>query len=315
MNSCMVDADRRACPFRPARRVVWSARRRRGQSLVEFAVVALVVYMLLAAILTFGHMLFVAQGLQSAADLGAREISRTPLPATSTLEEALNDDGVREEIFDEAWLVVDLEDFYANFTPPDGEQASVFRHVVPRMPLLNQQLAPMMIVDRTSDAWLLRYPGALLDRDTPISPPADVTYPSWVATSRQVRIPIVTRSREEGEEVVDWASVVEEIQADGNPNPFQLSSAVGSGVVALRINYPFQSASMSAFQARPPLGEPGDSDMGSPVLVEGDDGIMQGTYAGENGLGVQQAFGERVRPFRRVISAQAIYRREVFRSQ
>ena len=31
---------------------------RRGQSLVEFAVVALVVYMLLAAILTFGQLLY-----------------------------------------------------------------------------------------------------------------------------------------------------------------------------------------------------------------------------------------------------------------
>ena len=42
---------------------------RAGQSLVEFAVVSLVLYMLLAAILTFGHMLYVAQGLQGAADL------------------------------------------------------------------------------------------------------------------------------------------------------------------------------------------------------------------------------------------------------
>jgi Flp pilus assembly protein TadG len=37
---------------------------RSGQSLVEFAVVALVLYMLLAAILTFGHALYVAQGLR-----------------------------------------------------------------------------------------------------------------------------------------------------------------------------------------------------------------------------------------------------------
>ena len=68
-----------------------AARLRRGQSLVEFAVVALVVYMLLAAILTFGHALYVAQGLQTAADLAAREISRTPLPATSTFDDALDD--------------------------------------------------------------------------------------------------------------------------------------------------------------------------------------------------------------------------------
>lgn len=69
---------------------------RPGQALVEFAVVALVMYLLLAAILTFGHALYVAQGLQTAADLAAREISRTPLPADATFEEALDDDDVRE---------------------------------------------------------------------------------------------------------------------------------------------------------------------------------------------------------------------------
>ena len=62
---------------------------RRGQSLVEFAVVALVIYMLLAAILTFGHLLYVAQGLQQAADLAAREISRTPLSADESSSRCL----------------------------------------------------------------------------------------------------------------------------------------------------------------------------------------------------------------------------------
>jgi hypothetical protein len=83
-------------------------RARRGQSLVEFALVALVVYLLLAAILTFGHALYVAQGLQQAADLAAREISRTPLPAEITLdnppghpdgEGALYHDTVRSQIY------------------------------------------------------------------------------------------------------------------------------------------------------------------------------------------------------------------------
>ena len=84
------------------RRSSRSGRPRSGQSLVEFAVVALVMHMMLAAILTFGHTLYVAQGLQTAADLGAREISRTPLPALSTLEKAFEDDDVRKTIFDDA---------------------------------------------------------------------------------------------------------------------------------------------------------------------------------------------------------------------
>ena len=60
-----------------------------GQALVEFAVVSLVVYMLLAAILTFGQILYCAQTLQQAADVAAREISRTPLLATANVMDVL----------------------------------------------------------------------------------------------------------------------------------------------------------------------------------------------------------------------------------
>ena len=57
-------------------------RRRRhdaGQSLVEFGLVALVSYLLLAAIIEFGRVLFAAQLVQDAARVGARELSLTPL--------------------------------------------------------------------------------------------------------------------------------------------------------------------------------------------------------------------------------------------
>src|SRR6056297_624436 len=142
---------------------------RSGQSLVEFAVVALVLYMLLAAILTFGHALYVAQGLQGAADLAAREISRTPLPADETFENILESGVLGPEehaIFDDDFLVFDLSAL--------GTQ-NFFSDVVPTWPRLNQQLAPLMIVDRpdfdgdgTPDANLIRYPGALLeDPSTP----------------------------------------------------------------------------------------------------------------------------------------------------
>ena len=113
---------RQASAHRP-RKTGWKGgpRTRRGQSLVEFALVALVVYMLLAAILTFGHALYVAQGLQAAVEVGSREISRTPLPANITLDNpahdsepgALHHDDVRSRIFDEAFLVIDLNAFYA----------------------------------------------------------------------------------------------------------------------------------------------------------------------------------------------------------
>lgn len=344
--------------------------RRRGQSLVEFAVVALVVYVLLATMLTFGHALYVAQGLQTAADLGSREISRTPLPANITLDNpaddpepgALHHDDVRSRIFDEAYLVIDLNALYG--VPGIGLGPNFFRDAVPRMPLLNQQLATLMIVDRpdfdgdgTPDAWFLRYPGALLNRSDAIAPPTGVTYPSWVATQYAVGIPVVTSRAVPGPgavggfEAIRWAPVVEEIDSEAspaddtapNPDPFRLvqgdpMNVDHRGIVALRINFPFQSASMSSFRANPegpfeptigfpnaaddgevteenPTDRPGDLT-GAPLS---DGGVYAGTYGGQYGLGAQGAMGSEhftggrpVRPYRRVISAQAIYRREVF---
>ena len=80
---------------------------------------SLVVYMLLAAILTFGQLLYCAQTQQQAADVAAREISRTPLPATAnswtsiTLNYVLYGDAsnplqdVRQRVFDDNLLVSD----------------------------------------------------------------------------------------------------------------------------------------------------------------------------------------------------------------
>lgn len=302
---------------------------RAGQSLVEFALVALVLYMLLAAILTFGHALYVAQGLQGAADLAAREISRTPLPALSTFEEVMAD-GSLDEIYQEAFLVFDLTTL--------GDR-SFFQDVVPNWPVLNQQLATLMIVDRPDfdgdgnpDAELIRYPGALLsDAST--------------QTGFTVGIPLVTRDGS-GTETIRWVEVVEEIQSDANPNPFSLMPPESDGItplpgtsvpeplrgiVALRINYPFQSASMSSFQPNvagpfePTIGSPNVANnsvsapsppngtlIDQPLVSSGPNAIYAGTYGGTLGLGAQGAFGQVVRPFRRVITAQAIYRREVF---
>ena len=98
--------------------------------------------------------------MQGAADLAAREISRTPLPAETTLETVLAD-GSLNAIFSEDNLVFDLDTL--------GPGQSFFQDVVGGWPVLNQQLATTMIVDRpdlngdrTPDRNFIRYPGALL---------------------------------------------------------------------------------------------------------------------------------------------------------
>lgn len=275
---------------------------RRGQSLVEFALVALVLYMLLAAILTFGHALYVAQGLQSAADLAARELSRTPLPATATFENALDEAVVVERIFDPDLLV---------FRMADLNEGESFFDRVERWPLLNQQLATLMIVDGD----FIRYPGALLTDGS-------------TSTGFTVGIPLVVGRGANGVETIRWVPVVEEIESDAAPDPFSVDSDQ-RGIVALRINYPFQSASMSSFRPNPEgpfeptIGNPNLADDGQVTQLNNapggltgapliNDGIYAGTYGGQFGLGAQGALGQTVRPYRRVITAQAIYRREVF---
>src|SRR4051794_12755582 len=95
----------------PARRLPASRAPRRGEVLVEFAFIAVVLYLLLAGIIEFGRALFAAQVLQQAADSAARELSRTPLPPTGTLTGptgALNT-AAGKAIYDEQFLVVDLD--------------------------------------------------------------------------------------------------------------------------------------------------------------------------------------------------------------
>jgi hypothetical protein len=157
-----------------------------------------------------------------------------------------------------------------------------------------------------------------------------------------VGIPLVVGRTNDGIETIRWVPVIEEIEPsdpdDPRHNPFQISSDQ-RGIVALRINYPFQSAAMSSFRPNPDgpfeptIAFPNVADDGAVTVVDGSeppggllneaplivDGKYAGTYGGTFGLGAQGALGSQqltggrpVRPYRRVISAQAIYRREIF---
>ncbi|WP_161604270.1 TadE/TadG family type IV pilus assembly protein [Roseiconus nitratireducens] len=159
--------------------------------------------------------------------------------------------------------------------------------------------------------------------------------------------------RTAGETVIQWVAPLEEIRVDHDGDetspskgPFALDSAadatLGSfepGMVALRINYPAQSTTLInrktvSGSATEPSGE-----TASMIVIAGDtvldSGATTGCYmiqdptprlspatnlpgsnanAGLYGLGELEAFTRIVRPYRKVMSFQAIYRREVFSS-
>ena len=347
--------------------------RRRGQSLVEFALVAMVVTMLMGAILTFGQMLFCDQTLQQAADIAARELSRTPLPPSCSLHAVLygwsdgSDDtlaatpsgaatlqlyqNARHNVFDERYFVLTIDNPASPAPPTGGTYAGMTfngGHPIGDFPLVIQQLMPIMIYDQivpwgssggtngTGGIAVLRYPGAVFTDPNPetLNPPA---------SGYLVRIPNVASPQYPGAPAMDTVSfddtndndkALQEIVPSGTSTttPMDLASAQ-RGVVALRINYPCQSATMSGYQTVPdPTQQPtvypvvpisaGYSAGGGGGGPEpsGVGGGMESTwefgpYAGEYGLGRQAAWAKlanNVRPYRRVLSAQAIYRREVF---
>ena len=303
-------------------------KQRSGQALIEFALVALVLYMIVGAALTFGIWIHAAGQIQQAANVGARELSQTPLPFDSTFETALNTSVVRQRVYDDRWLVIDLDQLETA-----NPNYNFFEDVVPEMPLLNQQLASLYIVDSfdhdsnpaTDDIRLMRYPGALLTRGDPVTSPALTSKP-WVAQQYTVQIPIVVdrtggHNGGGGAERIRWVDVVEEIDTEDipddnlgdNPDPFSLenSNPDMQGVVALRIHYPAQSAWLSSYQDRgafvPNGGDPNvandsavvatNSPTQSGTLIErplvqsngvGED-IYTGTYGGKYGLGIHGA--------------------------
>lgn len=294
------------------------ADRRRGAIFVEFALVLLVLYIVLFGALELGRAVFGAQLVQDAARVAARELALVALPPQATFEEALADPEVLARIYNDDYLVIDLDAV--------GDLDSFFA----TLPLVNQMLRPLMIVDAGEPAAasameragggqnLLRYPGALL------ADPGSLT-------GYTVQIPRVVARGDDGVETIEWVPVLEEIKPDGAAHgPFGILPVAGGnpnrGVVALRVNYPFQAAALSGFQANP------DDERGKnmKLMIEAQDGAVSqlnaplggasllgddspaGVYAGPFGLGRQQALLKTLRPFRKLISGQAVFRREVF---
>lgn len=157
--------------------------------------------------------------------------------------------------------------------------------------------------------------------------------------------------RTAGETICQWVAPVEEIRVDHDGDgasprkgPYTLDSADDAtieyfepGMVAVRINYPAQSTTLINRTTAATQVNDSESELGDVIVIVGDTdvetGATTGCYmiqdptarlspatnlpgsnanAGLYGLGELEALTRIVRPYRKVMSFQAIYRREVF---
>ena len=287
-------------------------RGRKGAALAEFALVLFPLYLLVAGILTFGQLLWVGQNLQQVVDVGAQETARMAFRPTVDFDTVRESTVFQQQIYDEQFLVIQ---------PSTLGSQSLSEYADSNLPLINRLLVPMMIYDTDQDVY--RYPGALVTNNT---------------TGHQtVLVPLLDYSA--NPPTITWLLPVDEIKSSPNSatpvSAFPINATDPNntsfvpGIVALRINYPFQSATMSGFRQNPagPL-EPNANNVIEADDAAMSDGSIPSTYSlsvtadsgnpgpteGRYGLGKQIAWAKAngVRPFRKVISVQAVYRREVF---
>jgi hypothetical protein len=283
---------------------------RQGSILVEFGMVAFILYLLMVVILDLGRGSLATQTIQSAADLMAQEMARAPIGATLDFEDALKEIYVTERIFDAQYLVIELGGSLQTQEEIDAHFAT--------LPLVNQILRPLMFRDTLPldpPVEVLRYPGAVLEESG--------------VDGYTVMIPQV-ESRNYGHssygvETIRLLPVVEEVLPSDDPTShFPIDSGGPfAGIVNIRVNYPFQAAAMSAFNPDADLNGPDHIIVADDANVDSEDppgdleyaiGANQGSsspYSGKFGLGHHYAYIKRVRPYRKLISVQAVARREV----
>ena len=274
---------------------------RRGGVAVEFALIAFALYLILSGMLSFGRWMAVQQAAQDVARFAAREVALYPLPAeTDSLDVALTDSGFRAAVYDPDFLVVNLDALAAGQTLDD---------VFAAMPVVNRALRPLMIfstVDTPEGLLrLLHVPGAIVSSGV-LGGPTGLAAP----TGYSVIIPrVVGRDPVTGVETLEFADVLEEVEGDGIPGSMPVSRG---GVANLRLNVPFQSAALVGYLSTAAPDQPIEAvDPAGPFNIVGPGPDGAGPYSGTTGLGRLEALGKQVRPFRRLIAAQALFRREV----
>jgi hypothetical protein len=251
---------------------------RRGSVLVEFAMVSLVMYLLLAASIEFGRIYYSVNLLQGAANTLASAIQASAQPSASAPNgnklapnlsgaQALQDP-IIAPLFDSQFLVV-TESQLAGQTPYE-----FFVSGSNPKPLINRLLFPLMIFKTVDGQQVLTYPGAF-DDGTGV----------W-------KVPVVSRASGE-EQLVSPVPVVS-----------VSTKTVGALVtVSVEMNYPYQAATLTAFAPSP--NGPFEPNGSSPIEVPGGASGNPGAYGGPDGLGEQYALGRAVRPYRKVLNVSA----------
>ena len=349
--------------FRSKRLSPRRSRNRRGQAMLEFALMIPLIILIVGATISFGLFFFQGNVLQMAVDVGAQEISRMPFQPTQDLglgqldkcgdaDLVCNAPEFKAQIFDESHLVI---------ADSQWQSMGSFQDYVDTLPLLNRLLVPVMIrqcidlggpsnTNQTHGTgspasnggfWVTRYPGTLVQNcDDELT----------------VLIPIVDYNPDgSGEVILEWVAPVEEMRIDHDDDPgtarvgpFSLDKPSGftssdteasflTGMVALRINYPAQSTTLlNRIDLEDPVQNP-DGKRGQIIVRAGGtsigpDATLDGytlanvagrispasgrpgsdPNAGRYGLGELEALQQIIRPYRKVMTFQAIYRREVF---
>ena len=307
-------------------------RTRRGSVLVEFAFICLAFYLLFAGTIELGRMITVSQIVQNAARVGARELALVARRPSARFDEPFdptnphfNDPDcqlIRQRIYDPRLLAV-----VTSGGDPDTTQ----------WPVVNRMLYPAMIRSQigapgTPGQTLLHYPGAII---------------SLPGGGYSVVVPHVVSRDASGAEQIHWLPVLGEVRSipsDPNSGPYGLdSTGPDRGLVALRITYPYQATTLTAYRT---VGTLPDGTTPQQAVVEAHDeavsadnpipmgGALQniqptaaqigrsgaydttavgGSNVGPYGLGAfVTGAGAMVRPFRRLITCQSLFRREVF---
>jgi hypothetical protein len=293
--------------------------KRSGQALIEFAFLLVLLIIIIGATLSFGLFFFQANTLQQAVDVAAQEISRMPFSPTAELglgdldaadTTVMYDSAFQSRIYDERYLVIHQAEWDAS-TAFNGD----FQAYVDTLPLLNRLLATVMVRDDSLSIGAIRYPGAVVTNS--------------VTGEQTVLVPLIGYNVDGSETLIQWVAPVEEIRPGGGEGPFSLAAtntaaSFVAGMVALRINFPAQSATLVnrtgsrgqvIVEADDTSLADGDTGSNYSLVVPAESGPADTTiHSGRYGLGRQAALfvSTGIRPYRTVMSVQAIYRREVF---